>query len=211
MRHPILLFLSLALATSLTAGPVPDPPETGFRSVAVFAAAPWEENELGLTTPELTLAKAIGKLLEKEGLEVTVLSRTVDSLVEDGLEESVRADIFVEIVADARGESWGGIGGGGRTGDVYTGATVEIVRSAYAAEVRIHDGRTRELLDTFTLRSRAFTPALSSISLGGDHAWFTIGLPWFERQTSGRAANALAKKVVAEIERAAEQLGARQH
>jgi hypothetical protein len=62
------------------------------------------------------------------------------------------------------------------------------------------------VLDEFELSSRALTPALNSISLGGDHAGFSIGLPWYERRTRDRAATALARKVVAEVEQAGARL-----
>lgn len=197
----------VALAVLIAASPAYAQDSSPGMRVALFSAAPEEENELGGWTPELTIAKVMERELRRRGYETSVLNRTVASLVEDGLGESVEADIFVEIAADQHdGEGWGAIGTGGRVGSVDVGGTVAIVRSAFAANVRIYDGRTGAVLDEFELSSRALTPALSSISLGGDHAWFTIGVPWFERRTRDRAATALAKKVVAEVERAGAQL-----
>jgi hypothetical protein len=196
-----------ALAVLVAAFPaISGEPPSGL-SVALFSAAPAEEHELGGWTPELTIAKVMERELRRRGYETSVLNRTVASLFEDGLEESVQADIFVEIAADQHdGEGWGAIGTGGRVGSVDVGGTVAIVRSVFAANVRIYDGRTGEVLDEFELSSRALTPALSSISLGGDHAWLTIGVPWFERRTRDRAATALARKVVAEVEQAGARL-----
>jgi hypothetical protein len=199
------MFIAIALlmgAHAATAGN----DRTRF-SVALFSAAPAVENELGGWTPELTIARSMERELKKRGYTATILNRTVESLWEDGLEDSVEADIFVEIAAEqGYGEGWGAVGTGGRVGSVDVGGTVAIVRSAFAAKVRIYDGRSGAVLDEFELSSRALTPALSSISLGGDHAWFTIGVPWFERRTRDRAATALARKVVAEVEQAGARL-----
>lgn len=202
-RPAILIAIALLLSASSAAA---ESARQQF-SVALFSAAPVEENELGGWTPELTVAHSMERELQKRGYSTTILNRTVESLWEDGLEESVEADIFVEIAADQRdGEGWGAVGTGGRVGSVDVGGTVAIVRSAFAARVRIYDGHSGAVLDEFELSSRALTPALSSISLGGDHAWFSIGVPWFERRTRDRAATALARKVVAEIEKAGARL-----
>ena len=202
-RPAIFIAIALLIGASSALAENDRPP---FR-VAIFSAAPAVENEMGGWTPELTIARSMERELQKLGYPTTVLNRTVESLWEDGLEESVEADIFVEIAADQRdGEGWGAVGTGGRVGSVDVGGTVAIVRSAFAANVRIYDGRTGAVLDEFELSSRALTPALSSISLGGDHAWFTIGVPSFERRTRDRAATALARKVVAEVEQAGARL-----
>jgi hypothetical protein len=202
-RPAILIAIALLLGAS-SATAENDRPHF---SVALFSAAPAEENELGGWTPELTIARSMERELRRRGHPTTILNRTVESLWEDGLEESVEADIFVEIAADRRdGEGWGAVGAGGRVGSVNVAGTVAIVRSAFAAKVRIYDGRSGAVLDEFELSSRALTPALNSISLGGDHAGFSIGLPWYERRTRDRAATALARKVVAEVEQAGARL-----
>lgn len=83
------------------------------------------------------------------------------------------ADYLIEIAADADGRDYGGMGVGGRAGGVGLGLLVARI----AAEVRIYDGRTFQLIDRQTLHHKNRSLLPTSISLGGRAAWIGVAIP----------------------------------
>ncbi len=170
--------------------------------IAVLAVPEDEGRRMHDDLSEL-IGRVTARRLEKEGFKTVVLPRSVDQLVEDGLKDAVGAAWIVEIAwSDGRARSWGGIAGGTEG----VGAEVGMVTAQLAAEIRFYDARTLEMVDRFEVDSRATSPALTGIGVGGRWSWLWASLPWGNRQAYGRAAGALAIQIYERIAPAGERI-----
>lgn len=153
-----------------------------------------QEDGARLTHDDLgeLIGRVTARRLEKEGFATVLLPRSADELVADGLKDAVGAAWILEIAwSDGRARTWGGIAGGTEG----VGAEVGVVTAHLAAEIRLYDARTLEMVDRFEVDSRATTPALTGIGVGGRWSWLWASLPWGNRQVYGRAAGALAVQI----------------
>jgi hypothetical protein len=192
-----LFALALFLVATAPAAAVDLRPMRGDRFAVL--AVPAEGSERLGEVSEL-VARAIRKELERKGFQTVVLPRSVDQMVADGIADAVDAAWVVEITySDGDARSWGGIGTGGEIGDVDVGGEISVVTAALHAELRFYDARTLELIDTYELDSRATSPTISGIGLGGRHSWLWVSLPWMQRHPYSRAAGALAREAVSRI------------
>ena len=115
--------------------------------------------------------------------------------------EGEEADYYVEILgAGGDSGSYGGIGIG--TYDV--GMSVDLVVSRVAAELRVYDGRTGEVVlsETLTKQKRAVMP--TSVYLGGSHLFAALTVPFVQhaqfRSMSRAAAREAAQRVVETVQ-----------
>lgn len=124
--------------------------------------------------------------LRGRGLDAFDAGVTYDEAVDQSYGD---ADYLIEIAADADGRDYGGMGLGGRHGGVGLGLLVARI----AAEVRVYDGRTFELIDSQVLqhKNRALLP--TSISLGGRAAWIGVAIPIAQTVQLRNVARAAAK------------------
>jgi hypothetical protein len=108
--------------------------------------------------------------LRERGLDAFDAGVTYDEAVDQNYGE---ADYVIEIASDADGRDYGGMGVGGRHG----GVGMSILVARVAAEVRVYDGHTFQLIDRQRLqhRNRALLP--TSLSLGGRAAWIGVAVP----------------------------------
>jgi hypothetical protein len=134
--------------------------------------------------------------LRGRGLDAFDAGVTYDEALDDGFAE---ADYLVEIAAMGDRADQGGIGVGGR----HLGLGLWMSVARVAAEVRVYDGQTFELIasDRLQHRNRAVLP--TSISLGGRAAWLSLAVPIAHtaqiRHVARAAARDAATRVTAAI------------
>jgi hypothetical protein len=137
---------------------------------------------------QMDVADALRNELQARGLDAFDAVRTYDEAVRDG---AAVADYYVEIVgSEATTTEHGGIGIGTRHGGVSLGVLV----SRVAAEVRIYDGETLELVETHDLAKRNTAVVPTSIGVGGGSLFAYIALPYIERVQERRVVRAAGRK-----------------
>lgn len=125
--------------------------------------------------------------LKKRGIDAYETAWTYDDAASA---ENVDVDYYVELAAArANADAHGGVSIGGRDGEVSVGVVVSHV----AAELRLYDAHTMEVLATQTIAKRSSAVRPTSIGFGGGDVFAWIALPFFERQQYRSAAKAAAK------------------
>jgi hypothetical protein len=191
-RLVLAVFIVLIAASPLSA--IDLRPMRGDR-IAILAVPHDAERRTGDDLSEL-IARVTARRLEKEGFETVVLPRSVEEMVADNLREVVGAAWIVEIVwSDSRSRTWGAGGVGSGVGDGVVGGDIAVVTAWLRADVNFYDGRTLEMLNRYELDSRATTPTLNGVTLGGRWSWLWVALPWGQRYPYQRAAAALAIQI----------------
>lgn len=135
--------------------------------------------------------------LKRRGLDAFNVSYTYDDLVRDGRSE---ADLYVELIGDADERGYGGVGVGGYRG----GVDLAVIRNYTSAWVRVYDGRTFQIIDTFDLSKQSTAVVPTSIGLGGRHVGLWIALPFVQYARHRAAARAVASdaaNLIAEVSR----------
>lgn len=106
------------------------------------------------------------------------------------------ADLYVEVISSyATNRPVAGAGAG--NGSV--GIDVAVVVSQVAAAVRVYDGRTLQLLNTYDLQQKATAVLPTSLGLGGRFFWARIPLPFVHYAQYRSAAHAVAEQAAARI------------
>lgn len=105
------------------------------------------------------------------------------------------ADYYIDVVGDGETENYGGIGIGGRHGDISIG----VLASHVAAEVRVYEGRTLQLLATKSLSRQSTTIVPTSIGVGGYDLFAVFAVPFFERAQVRHVARAAAKQMAENV------------
>lgn len=142
----------------------------------------------GESDVQQVVADALRRELRARGLDAFDAERTYDD-VRDG--DAGLADFYVEITGgDASTEDYGGVGISGRHGDVELGVVV----SRLAAELRVYDGNTMELLATQSLSKRSTAVLPTSVGIGGRALYAFIALPFIERAQHRSVARAAARE-----------------
>jgi hypothetical protein len=134
--------------------------------------------------------------LRERGVDAFDARVTYDEAADEGFAE---ADYLVEIAADADAGDFGGIGVGGPHG----GVELSLLVARVAAEVRVYDGRTFELISTDNLRKRNRAVLPTAVGFGGRRSWLAIAVPfaqWAQQRRVARdAARDAASKVTATL------------
>jgi len=105
---------------------------------------------------------------------------------------------YVEIVSGRAADH--AVGEVGLTNGVLAG-TVGLVVSHVAAEVRLYDGRSLEVVRSFEVRHRSTTIAPTGVGIGGRWSWLWVGLPvlrYGEYRSAAREVAHDAAKQIAE-------------
>jgi hypothetical protein len=139
------------------------------------------------TVVEREVRRALRAELRARGFDAFDAERTFDEAARDG---ELAADYLVEIIGgDPQSEEYGGLGIGGRHIDV----TVGMVVSRVAADIRVYDAQTMEVLanENLSRRNSAFVP--TSLGFGGNHVFAAVALPFFYRAQSRNVARAAAR------------------
>lgn len=180
MKRMALLFLVTLPVFGLTRTPAPGD-RIGILSVS-------EEYPDG---PEHSVATTLRNELRRElrarGFEAFNANR-----------DDERADYFVEIVSSgASDHPVAGIGAG--IGAV--GVDVSVVVARVAAELRVYDGRTMEVIDRFDLRRKNTAVVPTGVGVGTRSVWAFIALPLVNHAQYRAAARAVARDAAERIAR----------
>lgn len=187
-----LLALSLMLAA--TTAFAFDSTKSGDR-VGVLRGA----SEGGSTMERSLLAE-----LRKNGFDAFDVGLTYEQLLD---QEAVPiADYIVEINAGhTQTADYGGVDVVGRHADVSLGVVV----SKVAAELRLYDGTTMELMATTDLSKRTSALLPTYVGIGGGSIYASLALPFIERaqhrNVARKAARAAASFVTASIRNSARE------
>jgi len=184
MRRVVILLALVALAFRV-------PPRPGAR-IGVLRMS--DEFTYGA---ERTVARTVQTDLRAElrdlGFDAFDTRRTYDDLARDGGPE---ADLYVEVISSqAMNHPVAGAGAG--AGSIGVGMAVVV--SQVAAAVRVYDGRTLQLLDTYDLQQKNTAVVPTSIGFGGRFFWARIPLPFIGYAQYRSAAHAVAREAAARI------------
>lgn len=163
----------------------------------LFAAAPL----FAINTAVLRRGDRVGVLRMSEQFDAAT-ERTVANAIESSLPSALRdhgfdafdaqltyddlrrgddagAAYYVEVVgAQARDRKAASVDVG--ADNVY--ANIGVVVSRVAAEVRLYDGKTLELVDRWDISKRSASVMPTSLGLGGRFFWASIGMPFIHGQ-----------------------------
>jgi hypothetical protein len=147
--------------------------------------------------PERTVARTVQSDLRNElldrGFQAFDARATYDELRRF---EQGNADYYVEIVSShSQHNPVGGVGV-----DVgAVGATVSVVVSRVAAEVRLYDGRTLEMIERYDLRSQNTAVLPTAVGVGGRHIFAFFAIPFMQYAQYRAAAHAVARDAAIRI------------
>src|SRR6266498_3270396 len=145
-----------------------------------------------------TLQNDLRAALRDRGFDAFDTRLTYDDLRREGTAD---AAYYVEVVsAGVANRNAGGIG----IGTDGIGATVSVIVSRVAAEVRVYDGRTLELVDRFDLSRKSTAVVPTSVGIGGRYFWAAFALPFVEYGQYRSAAHAVARQAAERIAQAAQ-------
>ena len=141
---------------------------------------------------------SLGNELRERGFDAYDAEATFDEVAQADVRE---ADYYVEIVGGhAETIDHGGVGLGSRYADVSLGVIV----SRVAAELRVYDGETMDVLYTETLKKKNTAVVPTSVGIGGRSFFAVFATPFLERaqvRSVARAAARVAADRVAEAVR----------
>jgi hypothetical protein len=111
------------------------------------------------------------------------------------------AAYYVEVVG-ARAGDREAVGVGVGAENVY--ASIGVVVSRVAAEVRLYDGKTLELVDRWDLSKKSTAVVPTSVGIGGRFVWAAIALPFVHYGQYRSAAHDVARQAAERIAQAAQ-------
>jgi hypothetical protein len=148
------------------------------------------------TNVAIAVSRSLQKELRARGLDAVDAGVTYEDLRR---EQRVDADLFVEIAGGGADENqYGGIGVRG----AYGGVDIGMVVSRVAAQMRVYDGHTLELIDTFEIAKRSTMLLPTSAGVGAQNIAVWVALPFVQyaryrtmaRAVATEAANAIASQ-----------------
>lgn len=146
---------------------------------------------------EAAMAASIGKYLceelQKAGFDAFLTNVTYDDLSRN---VTTAADYYVEV---ASSDTSGGAPGGVGVGSGPVAVDISVVVAHVAAEVRLYDGRSLELIRSFELHQSKKGIAPTSISIGGGGIWGWFSIPITEVVQFRRAARSIAKDAATQV------------
>jgi hypothetical protein len=146
---------------------------------------------------EHTVANTLQNDLRRElrvlGFDAFDTGVTYDALSRSG---PANADFYVEVVSgDAANHSVGGVG----TGVGSIAVEVSVVVARVAAEVRLYDARTLDVIERYDLQKNNTAVVPTAIGIGGRSVWATIMLPFVQYGQYRAAARDVAHQAAARI------------
>jgi hypothetical protein len=140
-----------------------------------------------------TIQNSLRGELEDLGFEAFDARETYDDLLRHG---PGRADYYVEVVSGyASGRPMGAVGAA--VGDIAL--EVGVVVSRVAAQVRLYDGRTLNVVETYDLQKDSTAVVPTGVGFGGRSIWAAILLPFVQYGQYRSAAHAVAHQAALRI------------
>lgn len=176
MRRPLLaLCLFLAATTASAFDTTKSPDRIGILREATAGAAPMERSLLAE--------------LRNRGFDAFDVGLTYEELLD---QEAVPIAAYIVEIRGGQPHTadYGGIDVVGRHADVSLG----IVVSNVAAELRLYDGATMELIATSDLSKRSAALMPTSIGIGGSSIYASLALPFIERAQHRSVAKKAARE-----------------
>lgn len=134
------------------------------------------------------VADALRNELRQRGFDAFDARRTHEELVADG---AAVADYYIELAAaEMDSTEHGGVG----IGTSHGGVSVGVVVSRMAAELRVYDGETLELLSSHDLAKRNTAVVPTSVGVGGRALFAWIALPFIEAAQERTVMRATARE-----------------
>jgi hypothetical protein len=131
--------------------------------------------------------------LQDLGFDAFDARATYDELLRNG---PGRADYYVEVVSGyASGRPMGAVGAA--VGDLAL--EVGVVISRVAAQVRLYDGRTLNVVETYDLQKDSTAVVPTGVGIGGRSIWAAIMLPFVQYGQYRSAAHAVAHEAALRI------------
>jgi hypothetical protein len=141
------------------------------------------------------IESALPRALRDRGFDAFDAKSTYDD-VRRG--DGPNAAFYVEVVgAHARDHEAVGVG----AENVY--ANIGVVVSRVAAEVRLYDGKTLELIDRFELSKKSTAVVPTAVGIGGRFFWASLALPFVQYGQYRNAAHDVARQAAEAIARTA--------
>jgi hypothetical protein len=143
------------------------------------------------------IENALPRTLRDHGFEAFDAKSSYDD-VRRG--DGPNAAFYVEVVGARSGDREAvGFGVGAET--VY--ASIGVIVSRVAAEVRLYDGKTLELIDRFDLSKKSTSVVPTSVGVGGRFFWAELALPFVHFGQIRSAAHDVARQAAEAIARTA--------
>ncbi len=140
------------------------------------------------------LRKDLQRELRARGFEAFDAQGTFEDVQRDG----ASADYYIEIVSNgSASQPVGGIG----TAIGAVGVDVSVVVARVAAELRIYDGRTMELVDRFDLYRRNTAVVPTAVGVSTRTVWAFIALPFVNHAQYRAVTRAIARDAAERIAR----------
>jgi hypothetical protein len=154
------------------------------------SAGVWQDVELVAATD---IERETTAQLRKGGVDAWDTSRTIEMIRDEDLHD---ADVFVEISGgDAGARQIGDVG----VSDGHVSATLGVLMSKVAAEVRVYDGETLELVDHYDLSKRKTAVIPTSIGFGTRDLFAYAALPIFRHVQYRTAVREVAEEAAKRI------------
>jgi hypothetical protein len=145
-----------------------------------------------------TIESDLPRALRDRGFDAFDAHATYDDVRRGGGPD---AAYYVEVVG-ARAGDREAVGVGVGAENVY--ASVGVVVSRVAAEVRLYDGKTLELVDRWDLAKKSTAVVPTSVGIGGRFVWASIALPFVHYGQYRSAARDVARQAAGRIAQAAQ-------
>ena len=142
-----------------------------------------------------TIERNLCQELQARGFQSFDTGMTYDEMQRRGVPN---ADYYVEIgSSDAAGNTVGGVGTG--IGSVFV--DIAVIRAHVAAEVRLYDGRTLELVDRYDLRGSHTAAVPAGVGIGTRWLFASVALPFVRHAQYRAAAREIARDAADRIAR----------
>jgi hypothetical protein len=139
-----------------------------------------------------TLQKALRKELRARGFD----AYETDLTFEDARREPAAADYYIEIVSGRSADrEFGGIG----AAVGHAVVDVSIVTARVAAELRLYDAKTMELIDRYDLARHKTAIVPTGVGIGTRAVWAYVALPFINHAQYRAATRAIARDAAERI------------
>ena len=152
--------------------------------VAVLRPIPIEGQDSSIA---IAVTRSLQKALRARGIDAVDAGITFD---EQQRNPRVEADFFVEVVSTGAdgGAPVGGVGVNGH----HVGVDISVLVSRVAAELRVYEGRTLDLVRSYDMHRSSTTVMPTSIGVNGYPIGFWVALPFVNYARYRAAARAVA-------------------